>query len=249
MAAENQRAEPDSPAHVQHPHPLRSVKLVTGNAQKINTVGIDVDRHLAGRLHRVGMEERPLLMGDPRQLRNREKRPGLIVGPHRRKQRGVGVDRPAHLVKIEPPPAVHRQILHNDAAALQLPAASEDSGVFDRGGHDLVPVRPGAECGEESGVVALGTAAGEDDFRGDAVPVAEFGAEQFGDLAPGLFDIGGHAAAEVVNARRIAVAFTEKRFHRFEHLGIHPGGCIIIQINDRFHDIHNFLPKRIHLYK
>ena len=238
MSAEKKRFEPGAAPDVEHADALWRVQFVPGDAQKIDLRVVEVDRHLAGRLDRVSVEERSFGVGDPRRLFDRKDGAGFIVGPHDRDDRGVFVDGSLKVREIEPSASVHRKRDDFAAAPRKFPAVGVHSGVFDGGGDHLPAAGAGGHSGVECGIVAFRSAAGEDNFGGVSLPVPETGAEQFGHLAAGIFDFGCDAAAEMVNAGRIAIAFTEKRSHRLEHFRRDRRGRVVVQIDD-FIFIHN----------
>ena len=73
--------------------PLGPCSLCPGQRQHVDFGRFQVDRNLADRLHRVGVEQRAGVMGHLGELRDREDRPGLVVGPHDRRDRGPRPER------------------------------------------------------------------------------------------------------------------------------------------------------------
>ena len=205
---------------------------MAGNGQEIDFARIEADRHFAGGLHRVGMKQRAFRMRHSGDGFDRKNRAGFVVRPHDGDYGRRFVDRPFGISEVEPAALVDRDVFDLEAAARKLLAVGQHAGVFDDGGHDLVPAGAGVNRRVDRGVVALAAAAREDDFGGVSVAVAETRAEQIGHPAPRLLDLGGDAAAETVDARRIAVTFAEKRTHRLEHLRVDGGRGVVVQVND-----------------
>ena len=79
VAAQQQRAG----AH-------RAAELVPGHRQRVGAAGGEVDRHLADRLHRVGVERDADLVRDRGQRRESADGADLVVGPHHAGDGDVG---------------------------------------------------------------------------------------------------------------------------------------------------------------
>ena len=179
-------------------------------------------------------------MGEADQFGDREDRAGFVVGPHHGHDRGVFIDLFLHELHVEPAAADDRRVGDLVTAPGKLLAVREDAGMLDAGGHDLFAFRLRVQRGVDRGIVALSPATGEDDFGRDAVLVPERGSEQVRDPAARLLDIGRDAAAEAVDAGRIAVPFAEERLHGDEDLRVDAGGRIIIQIDHVIHQCSHF---------
>ena len=130
------------------------------------------------------------------------------------------------LLQVEAAVAVHGQFGHPVALLGQAGHQSLDRRVLDPGGDDVALVGIGGEGREDGGVVALGAAAGEDDL-------IRVGAEQGRHLLAGLWTLPAHLAAEGVHAGGVAVELGEIGQHGLHHLGGHPGGGVVVQIDRR----------------
>ena len=115
---------------------------------------------------------------------------GLIVCPHDGDQTGVFIDFAFEALHVELSQMVDRDLHDFDALALPVFETAEDSGMLDRAGDDLAAFRKCGYGGVDGGVIALSSAAGEDDLGGDTVFVAGGSSEEFSDFAAGVFDIG-----------------------------------------------------------
>src|SRR3954465_14184728 len=62
-ASVHQRLEMDAPANEQRANPLGGAELMTGDGQEVELLLLGVDRNLAKRLHRVGVEQRAMCLG------------------------------------------------------------------------------------------------------------------------------------------------------------------------------------------
>ena len=205
---------------------------MTRNRKEVDFAGIKIDRNLPRRLHRVGVEKRPLRVGHLRDRLHREDRPGFVVRPHDRNRRRRFVDRTFRIRKIQTAAFIDRNVFDFISAAREFPAVGEYAGVFDDGRDDFVPPGPGGDGGVDRGIVSFAAAARENDLRGIPVVVAEARAEKRGNLPPRFFNVRGNASPKTVDARRIAVSFAEKGTHRLEHLRIDRGRGVVVQIDD-----------------
>ena len=88
-AAGHERQQPHALAQPQRADAFRSVELVRRDRQQIDAQRLHVDRNLAGGLHRVGVKQRTVRLGDRGELRDRLNRADLVVGVHHRHERRV----------------------------------------------------------------------------------------------------------------------------------------------------------------
>ena len=65
----HERQQPHALAHPQRADSLRAVKLVRRDRQQVDAERLDVDRHLAGRLHGVGVHQRAMRLARSRRAR------------------------------------------------------------------------------------------------------------------------------------------------------------------------------------
>ena len=160
VAAEQQRADAD-----------RAAELVPGDGQRGDAAGGEVDRHLADRLDRVGVERHPVLGGDRGQLGDRLDGADLVVGPHRGDQRrprrrARPARRAAPPGRAGPTPSTGSQVTSAPSCCDQPVDRVEHGVVLDRAGDHPASAGAGAAAGPEDAldgeVVALGAAAGED---------------------------------------------------------------------------------------
>ena len=70
--------------HVERAYTLRAVHLVRGDRHDVDFQRVDVERNLARRLHRVGVEEDPLFLGDGADFGDRLDDADLVVRRHDR---------------------------------------------------------------------------------------------------------------------------------------------------------------------
>ncbi len=187
----------------------------------------DVERHLAGRLHRVAVEEHAGLARDLADLGDGLDGAHLVVAVHDRDQDGVGPDGLAHVLGIHQAAAVHRDLGELPAALLQILHGLEHRVVLDGGGDEvlaLLLLRVGSA--EDGPVVGLGAAAGE-------VDLVRFGADDAGDGLPGLLHGARRTQSQAVDGRRVAVILGEVGEHRLHDLRVGGGGGRVVEI-DRF---------------
>jgi hypothetical protein len=205
------------------------------DAQQVDPHLLDVDRHLADRLHGVGMEDDALLLAHPADVLDGLERADLVIRRHdRHEDRFVG-DRSADLLGVHLPVLVHRQIRDLEALAFQPLARVDDRLVFRQLGNDvitLLAVHGGDALDRE--VVALGGAGGEDDLAGVLVAALalDAGADQPGDLGPGLVDrLLCLPAERVAAAGGVAEVLGKVRQHRLDHPRIGAGGGVVVQVD------------------
>ena len=79
-------------ANVKRADSLGTVKLVGGDRGQVNVVLNHVERNLANRLHRVGVEQHAALVTDRANLADGLQRANLVVGGHDRDQNGLVID-------------------------------------------------------------------------------------------------------------------------------------------------------------
>ena len=185
--------------HVERADALRAVHLVRAERHQIDLHLVDVERHLADRLHRVGVEEDPLLLRDRADLGDRLQHADLVVGGHDRDEDRLVGDRGAQLVEADAAVLLHRQVGDARALLLELLARVDDRLVLGDAGDDVVALLAvHLRDALDRQVVRLGGAAREDDFL-------RVGADQIGDLlARVLHRFFGFPAERVVAARGVA---------------------------------------------
>ena len=162
--------------HVERADALRAVHLVRAHRHQVDLRLVDVERHLADRLHRVGVEEDALLLRDRADLRDRLQHADLVVGGHDRDEDRLVGDRRAQLVEADAAVLLHRQVGDARALLLELLARVDHRLVLGDARDDVVAllaVHLGDALDRE--VVRLGGAAREDDLL-------RVGADQLGHL-------------------------------------------------------------------
>ena len=118
---------------------FRSVELVRGDREQIDAQRLHVDRDLARRLHRIGMQQRAVLVRDRRELRDRLNRSDLVVRVHhatRAPCRSVIASRSASVETM--PLASTGSERHAPAAPRQRLERVEHRLVFDRAGDQML---------------------------------------------------------------------------------------------------------------
>ena len=216
--AVDERPEPRAvPPDVERADPFRRVELMTGNRQQIDAERVHIDRHLADRLRRIGMDDRAIGLRELRNLGKRLQRADLVLRMDDGDERGVSIDLRRHLAKIDTPGTVDADTDDIEAFPLQTDARHGRSGMLDRRGNDPAP-RSGRSGDTTDRVVAgLRPAAGENDLIGTR-------ADQRGNLAARRLNRIPCPPAESIGARRVAELLAEVGQHRLEHLARH-GGC------------------------
>ena len=238
-AAVDERLKPHAglaAAHVERADALGAVHLVAAPAEQVDAVTLDVGGHLADPLRAVGVEDHALLVAEPADLGHLVDGADLVVRPHDAHEDRVGPHGRAHHLGGDH--AVGRRIQegHVEALALQALAGIEHGLVLDRASDDVAAaLLPGGSLGIDLGgalhgeVVALGGAAGEDDFL-------RVGADQAGGLlAGGLDAVLGIPAETVVAASGIAELLAEIGKHGLHDAGVAAGGGGIVEVDGGLH--------------
>jgi hypothetical protein len=212
----------------QRPDPLRPADLVGRQGQGVGAERRHVDWELADGLDRVDVDQPAGGVGNLGGLEDRLDHACLVVGQHQDGEgRPVGLV-PAREPALQPlevgdPAVVHRPDLDGQAARLD---GLGHGGVF-AGAHDQ-PLDPAGRHGAADGQgVGLGAAAGEDE-------AFQLGADDGGDLRPGLFDRRAGAAAAGVDGGRIAADGQGPR-RRLRRLGADWRGGVVVEVDGRAH--------------
>ena len=101
VPAVHQRSQAHALAHVQRADALGPANLVRGKREQLHAELVDVDRHLAGRLHGVGVERDAGFGSDAADLFDGLQRAQLVVGVHDGDEHGLGPQRAAHFFRID----------------------------------------------------------------------------------------------------------------------------------------------------
>ena len=123
---------------VERTRALRAVELVAGDGQQVAVEGLDVDRHLAHGLYRVGVEVDVGLAGDNANLRHWLEGADLVVGHHHRDELRGRSQCTAHVAGIDCARAVDGEECDFNATLAQPLRGMEDGVVLDRAGDDVV---------------------------------------------------------------------------------------------------------------
>ncbi len=211
--------------HIQRADALGAVHLVRRERRQIHAGGLDVERHLADALHRVGVEQRQLVLALDQLADGGDvlDHADLVVGQHDRDQQRLVGDGGLELAEVDAPVGLDRQV--GDLEALLLEALHRVEHRLVLGLHrDEVVAAPLVEPGRalDGEVVRLGRARGEDDLLGA-------GADQGGDVAARLLDgLLGAPAEHVGAAGGVAEVGGEVRQHGLEHTRIHRRGRVVV---------------------
>ena len=110
----------DAAADIQHPDPLRAVKLVRGSRQHVNIVFRYIDRNMADCLYSIHMKQHALLPADRTDLSYGLDRTDLIVRVHDSHQTGIVPDGFCRLLRNNQSILMHIQKGDLKALLLQL---------------------------------------------------------------------------------------------------------------------------------
>ena len=208
-------------AHVDCADTLWSVQFVSGDREQVAAETFYFDWHLPCRLYRVGVKINVGFGGDLANLLDGLQDAGFVVRHHDGDELGVRAQGAADVVGINQAAAIHGDVGDFASHRFQMLAGVQHRMMLD-GRTDYVVSGTGqARDGE---VIALGAAAGEDDFRG---PAPEQRRHRFAcalDCRPRLLPV-------MVDGRRVAEVLREVRPHGLENLGQHWGGGVVVEID------------------
>ena len=195
-------------------------------------VGVELpnrrERELAEDLHGIGVKNHAARTTQRPDRRDRLERAEFVVGGHDRDERRVGAQGAFDGAQGHLPGGIHRQVGDREPLVpLQILKTLQHRVVLDGRGDQVVALgaqMPGGA--EDREVVALGAAAGENHL-------ARLGPEHGGDPVPGVVQQRPRPSADLVNARRVAPDFPQKRQHRLPDRWIERRGGVVIEINRR----------------
>src|SRR5579875_2016988 len=185
--------------HIESTYTFRTVKLVGRKRHQVDPAFFNVDGHVSDRLSSVTMENNAFLLGYFANLGDRMNRPDLVIGEHNRDKHGLIRYRLAHVVGIDHPVLVYRQISDDRfSSALKRLAAIQNRLVLGNASDDVVALfLVKLDHALYRHVIGLGCAAGENNLLGLSV-------NKRGDLRPSLVDrLFGFPAKTMVSAGSI----------------------------------------------
>ena len=135
---------------------LGAVQLVSRQRQHVDRGRLQIDRDLAGGLHRISVEQRTGAMRQFGELFDRKQCSGLVIGPHHRGDRGARTERTPIGFKIEPALRIDADPVDFYPARLfQMLQQRQDGGMLDRRRDDLVAAVRIVERRENGGCCRL----------------------------------------------------------------------------------------------
>jgi hypothetical protein len=200
---------------------------VAREGQEVDPEGVHVDRDLADGLHPIHVERDLHLAGDAPDLAHGLDGARLGVRVHQRDEDGVRPNGAAHVLGVDHPVAIDGQIGRLESVLLEVLARAQDRVVLDLRGDD-VAAAPRMRDALDRHVVGLGAAGGKDDLLFLDLQKAR-------DLLARRLHAVARLAAKAVDARWIAEALPEIREHRLDHVRMHWGRRIVIEIDLAVH--------------
>ena len=223
----NNIREDDALLRIEDADALRGVELMAGHGEHVDIHGADVNRHMAGGLDRVGVEEDLPLAAEGADLGDGLDGADLVVGEHDGDEAGVVAQGVRDI--LDPDDAVGVRVEQGDLVALLLQAVQrvEDGVVLELGGDDMLLPFPGAEAGrgDDGLVIGLAAAGGEDDLLRVGVNVVRDG------LTGGLEGFL-RLLAEGIEAGRVPVQVGQVRHHGVEGGLTHTGSGSVVGIDE-----------------
>ena len=219
--AVEQRLQPSSLAHIQRPHSLRRVQLVTGNRQQVAANPVHIQRHLGRRLHGIRMEQDPGFRRNLANCLHRLEYAGFVVRHHHRDQLRIRTQRPPHIFPIDPTLAVHRNVRHRATHLFQPTRGKQNRVVLNGRRNHMVAGRNHAENGQ---VVGLRPATGKHNFR-SATP------HQLRHRFARALDRRARLLPMMVDGRRIPEMLGKIRLHGRPDFGQQRRRRVVIEVN------------------
>ena len=220
-SAEEQRLRMRAPPDVECAGALRPMELVAGDGQQIAADRLHIDRHLARRLHRIGMEVHIGFLRDGADLSHRLQCADLVVGHHHADELRIRPKGTAYVLGINHAGRIDGQKRDLDAAIAQPLRRMEHGMMLDGAGDKVIARLQHAGQGQ---VIALRAAAGEDDLR-RAAP------QQARHLLAGTLHGGPGTLAVKVDGGGVAELLGKPRAHGREHLRRERRGGIGIHVD------------------
>ena len=216
-------------ADIQKTDPLRPVQLMGAGAEHIDLILVHVDGELSIGLHRIRMEQDPMLLRDPADLLYRLDGSDLVIGKHDGNENGIRTDGPLQLVQLQDAVLVHAHICDLKSSFLQIFAGVKHRVMLNGGGDDMLSLlRISLGSCLDGPVVALRSPRGKIDL---IVRRAEAFGDDFPNPVHGLLAF----RPQRINAARISVMLRKIREHGLHHLRRRPCGRRIVQIDQLLH--------------
>ncbi len=194
--------------------------------QQVDAERPDVHRDLAHRLHRVGVHQGPVLVGNRRERRDRLDGADFIVRVHHGDERCVAGYGVAEAIDRNNPCVVDREERRAPAAPGERLEGIEDRLVLDAAGDEMTPSRPFESLGgaADREVVGFGAAAGEDDLR-------RIAAHERRNRRPRLVQQRFGLLAEVMHARRVSKLVARRSHNRVDDFGRQRGRRVVVKVD------------------
>lgn len=183
LAAVDEVGQQDALPDVEGADPLGGVDLVAGEGEHVDLLGLHVDRNVADRLHRVGVEPDAPFAAELADLGDRLDGADLVIRVHDRHERRVGADGVRDLLRRDEAPLVHRQVGDLEALLFEGRAGVQHRVVLEHRRDDVFFALGGELVRRtlDRPVIALRAAAGE-------VDLVRLGAERGGGLFARILD-------------------------------------------------------------
>ena len=227
----------DALADVKRADPLGRVDFMARKGKHVNVLLLDIDRHIADGLHRIGVEQNAFIAADFPDFRNRLDGADFVVRVHDGDQRRIRPNGLFNLLRRNQTHAVDREIGHLKAVFFQVFAGVKHCVMLKVAGDDMF-LSLGRELHSrafDGPVVALRPAGGEVDLAG-------LRTECRGNLAPSLFNGPLGRPGNAVNTAGVPVMLGQVWHHRIQNALRNPGGSGVVRVNKTFlHISHSFL--------
>ena len=246
-AAMHERGGHDAVRAHEGAHAARPVELVGRDAHEVKAVAREVDLHMAGSLHGVGVEERAALAAHAADVAHGLQRPNLVVGIHERDQAGVLAHGGLHGLHVHDAKLVRLNERNLEVAterpvrARKIVQRAKDARVLDGAGHDVALALASAVGGtrEQGLVVGLGAARGE-------LHLVGAGMQGVGDAAARALERTQGSVSGGMLAGRVGEGVARSHgVHGFDGRRAHPRGGRVVEIDV----IHAFQCRRLRAIK
>ena len=230
IAAEKERLQQRSPPDIQRADALRAMHLVARQGQQGAADFPDVQRHLAGGLHRIGVERNAGLLRNLRDLGDRLQDARLIVREHDGDEPRLRRNSCANVFRQNATGRVRLQPGNARTALFQAQRGIHDGVVLDGAGDDVdlshwhAVGNMAAKDSEDGEIIALRSSTGEDDLGRPAIQEAGNGFTGAFDRGAGLLPVAMHAAG-------VAELLFHGGAHGFPHLRQQRRGGVGVHVN------------------
>ena len=223
-------------ANIEETDSFRSMQLVSAGTEHVNMQFIHIDGHLSKSLHRIGVEQNSMFMGNLTNLPDGLDGTDLIIGKHYRYQNGIRADRVFQILQFDHTKFIDIQISDLISPLFQIFTGVQNRVMLNLGSNDMFSLRSiRFRSGFQRPVISLRTASSKIDF-------ILLGTQCCSNLRSGLCHSFLALSAQAVDRGCITIMLCKIRQHSFHYLRRGLCGGRIVQINHFSHFYLSFSP-------